>query len=68
MLINLDQSKYSIPKVIFAMLAKIIGNVRFYLLCALLNVMRFRSKRYLCWQGLPGACWVVGSAEVQYEA
>jgi hypothetical protein len=32
------------------MLAKILGNVRFYLLCALLNGMRLRSKRYFCWR------------------
>ena len=32
------------------MLAKIIGNVGIYLLCALRMGMRFRSKRYLCWR------------------
>jgi hypothetical protein len=37
-------------KGIFAMLAKILGNVRIYLLCALLKGMRFRSRRYLCWR------------------
>jgi hypothetical protein len=30
-------------------MAKILGKVMFYLLCALLPEMRFRSKRYLCW-------------------
>ena len=32
------------------MLAKILGNVISYLLCALLKEMRFRSKRYFCWR------------------
>jgi len=34
-------------KEVFAILAKIIGKERFYLLCASLKGMRFRSKRYL---------------------
>jgi hypothetical protein len=31
------------------MLAKILGNVMAYFLCAFLKGMRFRSRRYLCW-------------------
>jgi hypothetical protein len=50
----------SILKEFFAVPAKIIGKVSFILLCALLTGMRHRSKRYLCWQSLPGACRVVG--------
>ena len=41
------------------MLAKILGKVRSYLLSALLKGMRFRSKRYLCWQQSPANAWVV---------
>jgi hypothetical protein len=48
-----------ILKEVFAMLAKIFGNVRFYLLCALLKGMRFRSKHYLCWQRSPANAQVV---------
>jgi hypothetical protein len=40
----------TILKEVFAMLAKILGKVRSYILFALLKGMRFRSKRYLCWQ------------------
>jgi hypothetical protein len=32
-----------------AILAKILGNVRFYLLCASLTGMRSRFKCYFCW-------------------
>jgi hypothetical protein len=39
-----------ILKEVFAILAKILGNVKLYLLCTLLKEMRFQSKRYLCWQ------------------
>ncbi|ESP62513.1 hypothetical protein SMITH_320 [Smithella sp. ME-1] len=39
---------YSIPKGIFAILAKILGNERSFLLCALLTGMRTRLKCYLC--------------------
>ncbi len=44
-----NHATYSFPilKEVFAMLAKIIGNVNFYLLCTPLKGMRFRSKRYL---------------------
>jgi hypothetical protein len=41
------------------MLTKILGNVRFYLLCALHKEMRSRSKRYFCWQQSPAYAWVV---------
>ena len=42
-----------ILKKVFTMLANILGNVMFYILCDLLMGMRFRSKHHLCSQQSP---------------